>query len=329
MRAGLVLSAGSAAVLFALAVSIVYGTTHIGTGTVWQALVDFNPDSTQHQVIREIRLPRALTAALVGAFLALSGAIMQALTRNPLAEPSLLGISYGAALALVIALSMFPGISSSGSVLVSMAGAGLTVLLVFSLAAVSKGGIAPVKLALAGVAIGMFLSSLTSVIAIHFDVSKELSFWYAGSIAGAGWGGVKILLTAGIFGILIVILLARSLTLLNLGAEVTKGLGINVRLVNGLGVLAVLMLTGSSVAIAGTVAFAGLVIPHISRMLIGPDYRYILPVSAVLGSLLLVLGDIGARMINSPYETPIGVITAAVGVPFFLYLVRSGRGRFS
>nr|WP_204543796.1 iron ABC transporter permease [Peribacillus deserti] len=320
---------GSAAVLFALAVSVMYGTTNIDAATVWRAVFDFNPQNTQHQVIREIRLPRALTAALIGAFLALSGAIMQALTQNPLAEPSLLGISYGAALALVTALTLFPGISSSGSVLVSMAGAGLTVLLVFSLAAVSKGGMAPVKLALAGVAIGMFLSSLTSVIAIHFDVAKDLSFWYAGSLAGSSWNGVKMLLFAGVFGMLIAVLLARSLTLLNLGTEVTKGLGINVRFVNFLGVLAVLLLTGSSVAISGTVAFAGLVIPHISRMLTGPDYRYILPVSAVLGSLLLILGDIGARMINPPYETPIGVVTAAVGVPFFLYLVRSGRSRFT
>jgi iron complex transport system permease protein len=328
-RTGWILLLGMILVVGALVVSIIYGSTDIKFTTIWDAIFENNPEVKQQQVIREIRLPRALTAALIGAFLALSGAIMQALTRNPLAEPSLIGVSYGAAFALVVTLTIFPGISSAGSALVSMAGAGLAVLLVFSLASVSKGGIAPVKLALAGVAIGMFLSSLTSVIAIHFDVAKDLSFWYAGSLEASDWRGVKTLGIVGLAGIPIVFLLARSLTLLNLGAEVTKGLGINMRLVNLLGVFSVLLLTGSSVALSGTVSFVGLVVPHISRMLVGPDYRFSLPVSAVLGSLLLVLGDIGARMINPPYETPIGVITAAIGVPFFLYLVRSGRSRLS
>lgn len=326
-RTGLILIIGVILLIGALAASLIYGSTVLKITTVWQALFEFNAEATQHQIVNEIRLPRALTAAMVGAFLSLSGAIMQAVTRNPLAEPSLLGVSYGAALALVVTLVFFPGLTSTGSVIVSMMGAGLAVLLVFSLAAISKGGNAPVKLALAGVAIGMFLSSLTSVIAMHFDVAKELSFWYAGGLGGADWAGVKMLAIVALVSIPLVFILARPLTLLNLGVEVTKGLGINIRLINALGVMAVLLLTGSSVAISGTVSFIGLVVPHITRMMVGPDYRYLLPVSAVLGSLLLVLADVGARMINPPYETPIGVITAAIGVPFFLYLVRSERSR--
>jgi iron complex transport system permease protein len=326
-RTSLVLVLGIIGLLTAIAVSLIYGSIEMELSVVWHSIFEFNPKLTEHQILQEIRLPRALTAALIGAYLSLSGAIMQALTRNPLAEPSLLGVSYGAAFALVVTLCFFPSLTSIGSALVSMLGAGVAVLLVFSLAAISKGGAAPVKLALAGVAIGMFLSSLTSVIAMHFDVAKELSFWYAGSLAGSDWTGLKMLLIVGAISLPIVVFLARPLTLLNLGIEVTQGLGINLRVVNTLSIIAVLLLTGSSVAISGTVGFLGLVIPHISRMLVGSDYRYVLPISTVLGSFLLVLADVGSRMINPPYETPIGVITAAIGVPFFLFLVRREGSR--
>lgn len=328
-KTGFILFVGSVGVLGALVVSLIYGSVNLNISTVWQAVFEFNSQRTEHQIIQEIRLPRALTAVLVGAYFALSGAIMQAITRNPLAEPSLLGVSYGAAFALVLTLALFPGISSVVTAIVSMMGAGLTVLLMFSLAVYSKGGLEPVKLALAGIAIGMFLSSLTSVIALYFDVSKELSFWYAGGLAAADWTGLRIVSMVGLIGIPIAILLARPLTLLHLGAEVTQGLGINLRLVYILGVFAVLLLTGSSVAVCGTIGFVGLVVPHISRMLVGSDYRFLLPISAVLGSLLLVLADVGARMIHSPFETPIGVVTAAIGVPFFLYLVRSKRSKLT
>lgn len=326
-RTGWILFVGIIGILLALAVSLVYGTKDLQWTTVWQALFAYDPDIKGHQIVQDIRFPRALAAALIGAYLALSGAVMQALTRNPLAEPSLLGVSYGAAFALVVTMAFFPGISIVGATVGSMVGAGLAVLFVFAVAAASKGNVTPVKLALAGVATGMFLSSLTSSIALHFDVSKEMGFWYAGGLANMDWRAVKMLAVAGLFGILIVAALARALTLLNLGADVTKGLGIRVQAVQTLGILAVLLLTGSSVAVSGAIGFVGLVVPHISRMLVGPDYRFSLPVTAVLGSLLLVLADVGARMINPPFETPIGVVTALIGVPFFLYLARNERSR--
>ncbi|MED4600642.1 iron ABC transporter permease [Paenibacillus validus] len=328
-RTGLMFSVGIICVLLALALSLVYGTKNLTLATVWEALFHYEAGNTTHQIVGEIRLPRALAAILIGAYFAISGAIMQAMTRNPLAEPSLLGVSYGAAFALVITMTLFPSVSALGATAASMIGAGLAAFFVFTITSVSKGGITPVKLALAGVAIGMFLSSLTSVVALHFNVSKEMSFWYAGGLANTDWKAVRMLAAAGAIGIPLALLLARSLTLFNLGVEVTKGLGIHVMLVKILGVFAVLLLTGSSVAVAGAVGFVGLVVPHISRMLVGPDYRFLLPVSAVLGSFLLVLADVGARMISPPYETPVGVVTAAMGVPFFLYLVRREGGRFS
>jgi iron complex transport system permease protein len=327
LRTGLILFVGITGVLLAICISLVYGTTTIKLTTVWQAIFDYHSDNKAHQIVQEIRLPRTLVAALIGSYLALSGAIMQAITRNSLAEPSLLGISYGAAFSLVIAIALFPSVSTMGATVASMIGAGLSVLFVFTLAAASKGGTSHVKLALAGVAVGMFLSSLTSTVALHFDVSKEMSFWYAGGLANTNWNDLKILSFVGLIGIPIVFVIARTLTLLNLGEEVTQGLGINLSLVKALSVTAVLLLTGSSVSVAGSIGFVGLIVPHISRMLVGPDYRFLLPVSAVLGSLLLVLADVGARMINFPFETPIGVVTAVIGVPFFLYLVRNEGSR--
>ncbi len=327
VRTGSILFAGIIGILLAFAVSLVYGTKDLHCTTVWQALFAYDPDIKGHQIVQDIRLPRALAAALIGAYLALSGAVMQALTRNPLAEPSLLGVSYGAAFALVITIAFFPEFSIAGQTIGAMAGAGLAVLFVFAISAASKGNMTPVKLALAGVATGMFLSSLTSGIALYFDVSKEMGFWQAGGLAGMDWRAVKMLAVAGLLGILIVAVLARALTLLNLGVDVTKGLGIHIRTVQTLGVLAVLILTGSSVAVSGPIGFVGLVVPHISRMLVGPDYRFSLPVTAVLGSLLLVLADVGSRMIHPPFETPVGVVTAFIGVPFFLYFVRNERSR--
>lgn len=321
-----------AVLLFAavVLVSLMIGTKTYGISTIWEALFHRTENNITHDIIWDIRLPRAIAAALVGAFLAVSGAVMQALTRNVLAEPSLLGVSNGAAFTLVLVLTIFPGLSKLETMFASMAGAGLAVLFVFSLSILARGGITPVKLALAGMATGMFLSSLTTSIALYFDVSKNISFWYAGDLSASNWTDVKLLLIMGAVGLLIALSISRALTLLSLGEEITKSLGIHVGLVRTLGVVAVLMLTGSAVAVAGTVGFVGLVIPHITRMTIGGKYGKLLPVAALLGSTLLVGADALSRTINAPYETPIGVLTAVIGVPFFLYMVRQdGRRLFS
>ena len=311
-------------------VSLMIGTKTYGLSTIWEALFHRGKNNITHDIIWDIRLPRAIAAALVGAFLAVSGAVMQALTRNVLAEPSLLGVSNGAAFTLVLVLTIFPGLSKLETMFASMAGAGLAVLFVFSLSVLAKGGVTPVKLALAGMATGMFLSSLTTSIALYFDVSKNISFWYAGDLSASNWTDVKLLLIMGSAGLMIAFSISRALTLLSLGEEITKSLGIHIGLVRSLGVIAVLMLTGSAVAVAGTVGFVGLVIPHITRMAVGGKYGKLLPVAALLGSILLVGADALSRTINAPYETPIGVLTAVIGVPFFLYMVRQdGRRLFS
>ena len=322
----IILLIGFALMTIAIVMSLQFGTKNYTISTVLEAVFNYKANVVEHQIIYEIRLPRALAAALIGSFLALSGCIMQVLTRNPLAEPQLLGVSYGAAFALVVTLAFFPTLSLTGTMIAAIIGAGVAVVVVFALASMSKGAGGPVKLALAGVALGMFLSSLTSCISLYFNVAKDMSFWYAGGLSTIGWHSVKVLVIAGIAGFVLVAVIARALTVLHLGEDMTKGLGIHIGMVRAFGVIAVLLLTGSSVAVSGTIGFVGLVVPHICRMLVGTNYRILLPVSALFGAVLLLFADLGAKLVNPPYETPVGVVTALIGVPFFIYLVRRGRG---
>lgn len=311
---------------FSIAISVSYGAVDINLETVWQAIFNYNQDQAPHQVIRELRLPRAFSAALVGAFLAVSGAIMQGMTRNPLASPSIMGVTYGSAFALVIMLAFFPAVSNVGLTIASLAGAGVAVVLVFMVGSLSTSGLTPVKLALAGVAIGTMLSSISSLISLHFQLEKQMGFWFAGGLAGTNWTSVQILLISGIIGLFLALIIGKSITLLSLGEDIATGLGQNNILVKIIGVLSVLILTGSAVSIAGAVGFVGLIIPHITRFIMGTDYRWIIPSSAVFGALLLVLSDVISRLVNAPFETPVGAITSLIGVPFFLYLARNSGG---
>lgn len=309
-----------------IAFSVSFGAVDIDLSTVWQAVFHFNQDITSHQVIQELRMPRAISAALVGASLAVSGAIMQGMTRNPLASPSIMGVTDGAAFALVLMLAFFPAVSNLGLTVAALIGAGVAVVLVFLIGSLSTSGLTPVKLALAGVAIGTMLRSVSSLISLHFQLEKEMGFWLAGGLAGTSWTSVKILLLLGIIGLFFSLIISRSITVLSLGDDIATGLGQNNLIIKIIGILAVLILTGSAVSIAGAVGFVGLIVPHITRFIMGTDYRWIIPASAVFGALLLILSDITSRLINAPFETPVGAITSLIGVPFFLYLARNSGG---
>ncbi|MFD1850433.1 FecCD family ABC transporter permease [Oceanobacillus bengalensis] len=314
------------ALIIAIAVSISYGTTAIPLETVWQAVFSFEADVTSHQVVQELRLPRALSAALVGAFLAVSGAMMQGITRNPLASPSIMGVTDGAAFALVLMLAFFPAVTNFGTTIASFVGAGLAVTLIFMIGSFSSGGLTPIKLALAGVAIGTMLRSISSIFSLHFQLEKEMGFWLAGGLAGTNWTSVKILFLAGIIGLAISFSIGKSITILSLGDDMATNLGQNNVRIKALSVIAILILTGAAVSIAGAIGFVGLIVPHITRFIMGTDYKWIIPSSAIFGALLLVLSDIVSRLINAPFETPVGAITSLIGVPFFLYLARSSGG---
>lgn len=320
--ASIILFGGVGFLVFSIALSIMYGAADIKFMTIWQSLSQFDPSSTSHQIIRGLRIPRALAAALIGASLAISGAIMQGMTRNPLASPSIMGVTAGATFMIAVAFAVTPQASQLTIMFWAFAGAGIGALIVFGVGSLSKSGLTPVKLALAGTAVTAILSSLSSAIAIHFNVAKDISFWYAGGVSNVQWMHVQLLAPAALIGFVLAFILANSITVLNLGDSVAKGLGQKTAWVKITGMLVVLILTGAAISISGTIGFIGLVIPHITRFLVGVDYRWVIPCSAVLGGILLVVADTASRMVNPPFETPVGTITALVGVPFFLYLAR-------
>lgn len=318
---------GVIGLIILLFLSIRLGATELNYRTIWQAMIHTDGENADHIIIMSLRFPRAIAAVLIGAALAVSGAIMQGMTRNPLGEPSILGVTAGAAFFVVLSLAFIPNGSLWTTMGASFIGAGAGVALVFTLTTISKGGMTPVKLALAGSAITAFLTSLTTAIGMKFDVSRDLSFWYAGGLSTMQDEQLKYLVPVVLIGLVLAILLSRSISVMSLGQDVSKGLGQNTLVVQIVGTVTVLLLTGAAVSVAGSIGFIGLVIPHIIRFLVGVDYRWIIPLSAVFGGMLLLLADIVARTINSPFETPVGAVTAMIGVPFFLYLARrEGRG---
>jgi iron complex transport system permease protein len=310
------------ALLLAMMSSIAFGAADIDAATVWRALTAFD-GSTDHLIIRTLRVPRALIAAMVGAALAVAGAIMQGLTRNPLASPSILGINAGAALAVVGAVFFLRASSLSLYALFAFAGAGLAAIAVYTLGSLGRGGPTPLKLTIAGAAITALLSSLTTGILIFNQRTlDEIRFWLAGSVAGRD---LQLFLQAAPYmgvGLVSAFMLGRQITTLSLGEDVAKGLGQRTGWIKALAAIVVVVLAGGSVAVAGPIGFVGLVIPHVVRFFVGVDYRWILPYTAILGAIFLVLSDIAARMAMRPQELPVGVMTALIGGPFFVYLVR-------
>nr|WP_245823420.1 iron ABC transporter permease [Metabacillus halosaccharovorans] len=325
-KAMLVGGAGLLFVFLFLLVSIGLGAVWISPSVIADSLFSFQNSHIEHQLIREVRIPRALTAALVGAALAVAGAIMQGLTRNPLADPSIIGITSGAGLAIAVSLA-FVGSGSYWNLLFwSFAGSALGACLVFVFSVIAKDRVSPVTLTLAGAALSTLFSALSTGIALYFQVSQDLSFWIAGGLSGTKWVHVMILVPTVLIGLILSLFISRSLTILAMGEEVATGLGQSLANVRWIGIITVVLLSGVAVSIAGAVGFIGLVIPHIIRLLLGSNYQLVIPLSAIAGALLLIVADIGARMINPPFETPVSAITALVGVPFFLYLSRTKRG---
>jgi len=327
IAATIILFGGIGALALALAWAISVGVANIDFITVWTAVFHYDPSQNQHRIIHELRLPRALLSAVVGAAFAVAGAIMQGMTRNPLADSGLLGINSGAAFVLALCIAISPSISPFNLTLFAFIGAGLGAGIVFGIGSLSRTGLTPIRLALSGAAVSALLLAITEGIAIQFNIGRDLAFWYAGAVAGTRWVHFNMVFPWVIGALIVAFLLSRSITILSLGDEVAANLGQRTRIVKIIASIAVLILAGASVSVVGSIGFVGLIIPHVTRFLVGVDYRWIIPCSAVLGSIFLVLADIGARMIYAPAETPIGVLVALIGVPFFLYLTRrTGRG---
>lgn len=303
--------------------SIGAGATEIPPKTIYKAFTAFD-GSTDQLIVRTLRVPRTAMAMAVGACLAVAGAIMQGLTRNPLASPAILGINAGAALALVASQFIFASYSLGLYTTFGFLGAGMAAVAVYFLASLSRGGPTPVRLTIAGAALTALLSSWTTLILI-LDQQKleEIRFWLAGSVAGRDMELFLQVFPYMLVGLTMAFTLARQITILTLGEEVATGLGVRTGWVKVAAIICVVLLAGSSVAVAGSVGFIGLIIPHVARFLVGVDYRWLVPYAAVLGSILLLLADIAARIAIAPIELPVGVMTALIGGPFFIYLALS------
>jgi iron complex transport system permease protein len=301
--------------------SVLYGAVDIPAHTVWQAIWQFD-GSTEHLIIRTVRLPRVILAVVVGAALAVAGAITQGLTRNPLAAPDILGINMGASLALVLAI--FMRASGDNDVVFAFGGAMIAALTVYWLGSMGRSGLTPLKLVIAGSAIGYLLSSLTSgILILSQRTLEEIRYWLAGSLAGQDLDAMLPVFPYIGVGLLASLALGRQLTLISLGEDVAQGLGLKTVWVKVGAAIAVVLLAGGAVALAGPIGFVGLVVPHMVRFVVGADYRWIVPYSMIVGGIFLLVADLASRLVIRPQELPAGIMTAIVGAPFFIYLARS------
>lgn len=310
----------------AAAVSLAVGARGLPLDTVWLALTHFDPADGDHAVVHA-RIPRTVLGLLAGGALGLAGTAMQGVTRNPLADPGIIGVNAGAALTVVTGIYVFGVSSLTGYIWFAFIGAAAAAVVVYLIASMGRDGATPVKLALAGAALNAGLYSLMNVILVSSqDTLDQFRFWQVGGIAGRDWSVVLPGLPFLTAGALIVLLTGRILNSLALGDDIARGLGQRVGLARAVTALGIVLLCGSATALAGPIAFVGLVIPHAVRFLTGPDYRWILPFSLVLAPALLLVADVIGRVVLLPGEVPAGIMTALVGAPVFVWLVRRGKG---
>ncbi|WP_368506088.1 FecCD family ABC transporter permease [Alkalihalophilus sp. As8PL] len=325
-----------------MTVSIMLGPISISPFTVWKIALSKVPfienliiqdwAKAQEQIIWEIRFPRVILGAVVGAGLAIVGVAIQALVRNSLADPFILGVSSGASVGatLVIIFGAFKLFGQYALSLAAFLGAMISVFLVFLVAQVN-GRISTVRLLLSGIAISMMLSAMTSYIVISApreEGMRDALFWMMGSLAGAKWEQLSIPFFSLLMGIGLLLFFARPLNLLLIGEQTASTLGLNIDIFKKILMLVTALLTGVLVAVSGAIGFIGLMVPHVVRLFVGSDHRYVLPVSALIGAIFLIWADVVARIIVAPQELPIGIVTALCGGPFFIWLLRRNSYSF-
>lgn len=326
LRAVVVLIALGLVALAGVIANVGYGEYPIAPLDVVRTVLGMEVgDGNYSFIVNTLRLPRALVALLVGAALAISGTILQGLTRNPLAAPDIVGINAGAGLAAVTLIVVLPSVPAAFIPPAAFAGAFVVAVLLYVLA--WKGHSSPIRLILIGVGLGAVATALTTVMIVFGDIWQvsQAIIWLTGSVYGRSWEQLWPLLPWLILFVPLAFLYSRHLNALNLGDEVAKGLGARVELVRGVLLLTSVALAASAVATAGTIGFVGLMAPHIARQLVGPSHGSLLPTSAMTGGALVVLADLLGRTIFAPIEIPCGIITSAIGAPFFLYLLCRSR----
>ncbi|NTW28814.1 MAG: iron ABC transporter permease [Coriobacteriia bacterium] len=328
-----VIAALIAVLASAMLVGVAFGAVPLSAGDVIAALgrrFSGSSGGLADTLVVDVRLPRVLIAALVGASLAAAGTLYQALFRNPLADPYILGVSSGAGLGAMVALTATAGATvwRFGAVPAgAFAGALLTMILVVRLAS-SRGRLEPTSLLLAGVAVSYVLAALTSfIMLVARQQMMALVYWMMGGLSAASWQYVAMIAPMFVLGILLPLLSTRELNLMLLGDERAGHLGLSVERFKLLMLAAASLLTAAAVAVSGLIGFVGLMTPHIMRRIVGPDHRRLLPASLLAGASVLVLSDLAARMVIRPVEIPVGIVTAVLGGPFFIWLLVRGRSR--
>lgn len=316
------------AILLVLAVyaSIVLGVIDTSWRTLIEAYTNFN-GTNEHIVIKEVRIPRAFIAVAVGICLGICGVLLQALTRNPMADVGILGINAGASLMIVIAVAFFSVSTLTSLTWIGFFGAALSGVIVYTLGSLGREGATPLTLTLAGSAMFALASSCTQGILLFKESAmEEVLFWLAGSVAGRSLDILISVLPYMMIAVIGSLFIAGPLNTLKLGEDIAKGVGQRTALVKIMSGLLIIMLAGSSIAVAGPISFVGLLVPHIARSVAGSDTRWMIAYSALFGALLLLAADILARFVAMPKELPIGVMTALIGAPFFIYTARKGGG---
>ncbi|TMV45844.1 iron ABC transporter permease [Paenibacillus mesophilus] len=305
--------------------SVLAGAVHYNWSVAWNAAFHYDDAVMEQVIVRTTRMPRAFIAAAVGASLAIAGALMQTLTRNPLASPSVLGVNAGASFLVVLAAILFSVSSMQVLMWFAFAGAALGSVIVYMLGSLGRDGLTPMKLVLAGAAMAALFSSFTQgILVLNKQGLGTVLFWLTGTIAGREPDALIVFLPYMLLCWAAAWFIARDLNVLTMGEDTAKGLGQKTAWLKAGAGLIILVLAGGAVAVAGPIGFIGVVIPHIARFMCGPDHRWVVPYCAVLGALLLVSADLAARFIMIPEEVPVGVMTALIGAPFFMHIARRG-----
>lgn len=315
------------AMLFLLCVlSVAIGTRDVGWNDILAAVGGQTDNIGQAAVV--VRIPRTLLAVIAGAALGLSGAIMQGVTRNPLADPGILGVNMGASLAVVIGVAWFNIASANAFIWTAIAGAGCSAVFVYTIGSLGRGGATPLKLALAGAATSVAFSSLViAVVLPRNDIAGGIRSWQIGGVGGATFDRISHVLPFLAVGFFISMLSAGKLNSLALGDDLAAGLGERVAIARAFSALGAILLCGATTAVCGPIGFLGLVVPHLCRLLVGVDHRWLLPFSALTGASLLLAADIVGRVVSRPSELDVGIVTALIGAPFFIWVVRRQRVR--
>lgn len=308
-----------------LILAIRLGSVPISFKDIYSSIFHYN-ETLELMLVRDVRIPRALAVLLTGGILGVTGSMIQGVTRNPIAEPSILGVSQGATLVIAIFYATGITINTKNVMIASFIGALITGMIVLGFISKKANNQSITKILLAGTAMSTFFMSLTTIIGLLSNQSQMIGFWVSGGFRNASWADFRLVFVVGIIGLVIAILLAPKINILNLGDDVAIGLGQNPEKIRAVTLMVMIPMCAAAVAVGKNIAFVGLIVPQIVRKMLGEDYRRNIPCSFLLGAVLLTYADIASRMIFNPYEIPIGIFTALIGVPFFISVARKERG---